>query len=120
MRIKKAAKDAKVATPKFELDGFFKVTFKREGSQLVASDNQSVANRLQSAAIGCQSTAPADRKQTIVSLLRKQEQVRVSELINIIGITEGRIRDLLREMVNDGTIEKIGKNRYAYYILKKK
>jgi len=38
MRIKKAAKDAKVATPKFELDGFFKVTFKRV-------DPQSTANR---------------------------------------------------------------------------
>ena len=36
MRIKKAAKDAKVAMPKFELDGFFKVTFKRIDSQAVA------------------------------------------------------------------------------------
>jgi len=36
IRIKKAAKDAKVAMPKFELDGFFKVTFKRIDSQAVA------------------------------------------------------------------------------------
>jgi len=38
--------------------------------------------------------------------------------MEIINLSEGRVRDLLREMVLDGTVEKVGKNRYAYYILK--
>jgi hypothetical protein len=30
----------------------------------------------------------------------------------------GRIRALLREMVSEGIIKKIGDKRYAYYVLK--
>jgi hypothetical protein len=33
-------------------------------------------------------------------------------------LSDGRVRDLLREMVSDGAIEKIGDKRYAHYVLK--
>jgi len=111
IRMKKAAKDAKVAMPKFELENFFKVSFERNDENISIS-HQSAANRPQS--IGT-----ADRKQTVISYLQKNSQAKVSALISIIGLSEGRVRDLLRDMVNDGTIEKIGNNRYAYYVLKK-
>ena len=72
---------------------------------------QSVANR-------SQSVVATDRKQNIITFLKKNDQAKIGELINLIGLSDSRVRALLREMVNDGTIEKIGKNRYAYYKLK--
>ena len=68
MRIKKAAKNAKVAMPKFELNGFFKVTFKREDSQAVASDSQSAANR---SPIGRYSRLNASDKRAIAKRLKQ-------------------------------------------------
>ncbi|MDR1163497.1 MAG: putative DNA binding domain-containing protein [Candidatus Accumulibacter sp.] len=146
VRMKKAAKEANIAEPVFELSGFFKVTFKRTvpktsiGHQSVANrppiGRQSVANRpaidrqsttsqppigRQSAAnrspIGRQSAAMVDRKRAVVTFLERHGQARVKDLAEIIGLSDGRIRALLREMTYDGTIEKIGKNRYAYYVL---
>ena len=61
---------------------------------------------------------PADRRQVIIDFIEVHDQARVSELRNIIGISDGRVRDLLREMASEGTIEKIGDGRYAYYVLK--
>jgi len=111
MRMKAAAEEAKVAEPEFELDNFFRVSFKRTMED-ASIGRQSVANRSQP--IGM-----TDKKQIIIRLMEKKGQVRVSELINIIGLSDGRVRALLRQMAKDGTIEKIGKNRYAYYVLKK-
>jgi DNA-binding transcriptional regulator PaaX len=41
----------------------------------------------------------------------------MADLIKIVGLSEGRVRALLCEMVSDGTIEKNGNNRYAHYVL---
>ena len=74
--------------------------------------------RIQSVANRSQSVAPSDRKRAIISFLEENSQAKIADFINIIGLSDGRVRALLREMVSDGTIEKVGKNRYAYYVLK--
>ena len=109
-RMRNATRKAQVAEPEFELSDFFKVTFRRNNHD-ISIGRQSAANRLQSA-------TTADRKKKVISFLEKNQQVKVLDLVNIIGLSEGRVRDILREMVSDGTIEKVGKNRYAYYVLK--
>jgi ATP-dependent DNA helicase RecG len=113
MRLKYAAKEANVAEPQFELSGFFKVTFKRNTAQSIeTSDRQAVAKR-------SRPLAPFDRKQAIISFLEKHGQGRATDFANIMGLSDGRVRALMREMVGDGTIEKVGDNRYAYYVLKR-
>ena len=72
---------------------------------------QSVANRPQS-------VATTDRKNTVISFLKENGQAKVNDFINLVGLSDGRVRALLREMVSDGTIEKIGETRYTYYVLK--
>jgi predicted HTH transcriptional regulator len=99
------------AQPEFEFTGFFKVTFKRNEND-VSIGRQSVANRPQS-------VGPADRKQAIISFLEKNSKGKVSDFVNIIGLSDGRVRALLREMASDETIEKVGNNRYTHYILKR-
>ena len=98
LRMKNAAREANVAEPEFEFTDFFKVIFKRKSID-TSIGSQSVANR-------SLSVVPSDRKHAIISLLEKNGQARIGDFINLIGISDGRIRALLREMVCDGTIEK--------------
>jgi ATP-dependent DNA helicase RecG len=93
---------------------------KPSGSQAEAkrkpSGSQAAAKRQPS---GSQAVVTAaDRRHEIITVIQMNGQVSSSELVKILGLTARRIRMLLREMVNDGAIEKIGDNRYARYILK--
>lgn len=110
MRMKNAAREAEVAEPEFKLSGFFKVTFKRKSTS--SSDSQAVAS-------GSQAVAATDRKREIMVFIEAAGQASSTDVAEKLGLTSGRVRAILREMVSDGTIEKIGDNRYAYYKLKK-
>ena len=110
MRMKNAAKEAKVSEPAFEFSGFFKVTFKRAESGN-SIGRQSVANRPQSDTL-------TDRKRNVISYLEENNQAKASDFEIVLGLSDGRVRALLREMAAEGTIIKRGKNRYAYYVLK--
>jgi len=129
MRMKNAAKEAMVAAPEFEFSSLFKVTFKRNKPDTLIG-RQSAVNRppigRQSAAnrppIGRKRLQPdtlSGRKRDIILFLEKRGQAKSSDFVNLVGLSEGRVRDLLREMISDGTIEKVGNNRYAYYVLKR-
>ena len=124
MRMKEAAKEADVAEPKFELENFFRVTFKRPPIQsVVVSDTQSVTSGQQAVTSGrkrSQAVAPADRKRKVIEFLEERGQAKTPDFIDVTGLSDGRVRALLREMVDDGTIEKVGGNRYTYYVLKQK
>jgi ATP-dependent DNA helicase RecG len=109
-RMRDATRKANVAEPIFQFNGFFKVTFKRN-SPNTSIGRQSVANR-------SLSVATSDRKQAVVTYFEEHGKAKVSEFVEIFGLSDGRVRALLREMVNDGTIEKVGDKRYAYYTLK--
>ena len=109
-RMRNATREAHVAEPEFDLSDFFKVTFHRNNPDIPIS-RQSTANRLQSA-------TTADRKRRIISFLEEYQQGKVLDFVNVIELSEGRVRDILREMVSDGTIEKVGDKRYTYYVLK--
>jgi len=85
---------------------------------LAASDCKRLLSNCLSVANRSLSVATTDRKSAVISFLIENGEAKVSDFINLIGLSDGRVRVLLREMVNDGTIEKIGNNRYAYYILK--
>ena len=129
-RMRNATKEADVAEPEFEFTGFFKVTFKRNELDTPIG-HQSAANRPQPVTAGNNQiypaksgqirpnpAAPADRKRAIISFLEENGQAKADDYVNIIGLSAGRIRDLLREMVSDGAIEKVGKGRLTHYILK--
>lgn len=111
MRMKTAAREANIAEPEFELSGFFKVTFKRNKSDGL-SDHQSVVNRPQS-------DAPSDRKRAVISFLEVHVQAKAADFVKVVRLSDGRVRALLREMRSEDTIEKVGNNRYAYYVLKR-
>jgi ATP-dependent DNA helicase RecG len=112
-RMRNAAKNAGVAEPEFELNNFFKVTFKRNPTDTL-SGRQAVASSHKRS----QAVAPSDRKRIVIEYLKEQGQAKTPDFIVVTGLSDGRVRALLREMVNDGTIEKVGDNRYTHYVLK--
>ena len=63
-----------------------------------------------------QAVVPADRRQVVIDFIEGHDQARMPELQNIIGISDGLVWDLLREMASEGTIEKIGNGWYADYV----
>jgi len=110
-RMRNAAREANVAEPEFEFTDFFKVTFKRN-ENTVSIGRQSAANR-------SQPVKPAEKKQAIISFLKENSQGRVSDFVKIVGLSNGRVRELLREMASEETIERVGNYQFAYYILKR-
>ena len=84
---------------------------KAAGIADVSIGRQPVANR-------SQSDITTDRKKAIISFIEASGQAKTSDLIGIVGLSDGRVRALLREMVEDDSISKIGKNRYTYYVIK--
>jgi DNA-binding Lrp family transcriptional regulator len=66
------------------------------------------------------SATTADRKQFIIDFIEKNGQDKINEFADALGLGSRRVRDLLREMVNNGTIEKVGDKRYTCYVLKQK
>ncbi|MCL1894539.1 MAG: hypothetical protein FWG02_09990, partial [Holophagaceae bacterium] len=171
MRMKKAARDAEVSEPEFKMSGFFRVTFKRNESQSLASDKQmGVTKKSTSANYGqtigklptsdkCPKTAkkttntdrrrtkktsptsdkragipiktgvengeqvksrrfPSDIKREIIVYMRKQHRATATEISDFLALSKARVRAILLTMTDDGTIEKVGGNRNAYYVLK--
>jgi len=60
----------------------------------------------------------SDRKRLILSHFEKHRQATAAEVSNLLGLSKARARAILQEMASDGTIEKMGNTRYAYYVLK--
>lgn len=110
VRMKHATRDAHVAEPVFELTSFFKVTFKRNTVQTTAAgDKQAIASDWK--AIGI-----SDRKDTIVTYIEEHTRITAAEAADILKLSKSRVRAILQEMVGEGMIKKIGKNRYTYYV----
>lgn len=112
MRMKNAARKAHVAEPEFEFSGFFKVTFKRneQVQSIGTSDGRAIAS--DERAIGIH-----DRKRVILSRIEEHGHLTVAEIADFLGLSKVRARTTLKEMADEGTIQKIGKNRYTYYVL---
>lgn len=112
VRMKNATRAAHVAEPVFELTGFFKVTFKRNTAQSTAvGDKQAITSDWQAIKTG-------DRKRTIVAFIEEHELITAAEAAEILNLSKGRVRAILQEMTSEGTIKKVGNNRYTYYVLK--
>jgi ATP-dependent DNA helicase RecG len=83
-----------------------------DGDLTLSSDCQATATS------DWQSVETSDRKKQILTFISNNDIVKSSQIAEITGLTQGRVRTILQELVIDGLIEKIGDNRYASYIIK--
>ncbi|MDR1051739.1 MAG: putative DNA binding domain-containing protein [Deltaproteobacteria bacterium] len=65
-----------------------------------------------------QSLAKGQIKKQILSFISNEDKVTSSQLAKYTGLTRGRIRTILQELVSDGVIAKVGDNRHTSYRLK--
>lgn len=80
--------------------------------------NTSEYNRTQPNNTQKKSDHASEKKQRIVSYLREHNKVSVADLSKIFQLSEERVRTIMREMVKEGLIEKVGRTKSAYYVLK--
>jgi ATP-dependent DNA helicase RecG len=61
----------------------------------------------------------SDRKSAIMTFLEKNEKATSPEIAKHLGVSSNWVRTILRNMAADGKVEKVGDDRYAYYVLKR-
>jgi predicted HTH transcriptional regulator len=59
-----------------------------------------------------------NHKSQILSFFSNEDKVTSSQLAKYTGLTQGRIRTILQELVSDGVITKVGDNRHTSHRLK--
>ena len=60
------------------------------------------------------------QEEKIIQYLDKYKRVVSKEVEKLLGIKESRTRELLKSMVDRGLIERLGRGRSTYYVLKGK
>jgi len=75
---------------------------------------QAVDKRLTS---GKEAVEPSDRKKQITEFIIINGKATSSQLSEYTGLTQVRVRAILKELVDCGTVTKVSDNRYAYYII---
>ena len=110
LRMKNAAKTAKVAEPKFDLHDFFKVTFTRSRN---AADKLAIENSDKLA------MENSDRVSAIMRYIERSGSGKNADFARLLGVSPQRVGQILRHMVQIGLIEKHGENRHAHYTAKK-
>ena len=101
---------------KVDKDLVYKKLF-REIKDAFNSNEHVVSASPKSAPIQSQSAVVAYRKDIIVSFLKENGQARVVDLCKVVGLSDGRVRILLRELMSNGIVKRVGSNRYVYYML---
>ena len=111
-RMRNATKDAEVAEPEFDLEGFFRVVFKRNhinnALSTVATDRLPIdTDRLP--------IENSDRIVAITKYLSENGRGRSADLAKLLGVGTDRMRQILQVLVRNGIIEKHGDRRHTYY-----
>ncbi|MDR1689292.1 MAG: putative DNA binding domain-containing protein [Clostridiales bacterium] len=88
-------------------------------TELGIVENASLSN-VYRMSIGGLSVAIADRKEYIKNFVQEHGEAKTADFVKKFALSEGYIRALLREMVVDGTLLKLGDKRYARYKLRDK
>jgi ATP-dependent DNA helicase RecG len=84
-----------------------------DGSFTLSSDSQA------NIPSDCQSLEASGRKKQILEFISNNEKATSSQIAKITGLTQGRIRAILQDLVVEDLISKVGDNRYTSYIIKK-
>ena len=65
-----------------------------------------------------QANNTSERKRIIRDYLKEHDQATAADFAEIFDLSEGRIRAILLEMAKESVIEKVGRTKSAYYVLK--
>ena len=60
----------------------------------------------------------ADRKQRVVGYMANHENVTTAQLADYLGLSQRTVRNILKELLENGLVDRMGNYRHAKYILK--
>jgi predicted HTH transcriptional regulator len=89
--------------------------FTEFGIELVNSETTMPIDYQSTATVDWQSIGSTDRKRQIVAFMAENGKTTTSQLAKFTGLTQGRIRTILQELVADGVVVKDRDFRYASY-----
>ena len=121
MRMKEAAKEANVAEPQFELENFFRVTFKRTplNTQAIPSDTQAILSDTQ-ATLGNGSNGGngginGGNHKAVLDILRSDSAITTTNMSKQTGIPIRTVERVVAELKKDGLVERIGSKKTGYW-----
>jgi ATP-dependent DNA helicase RecG len=79
-----------------------------------ASEKQANNKRIE------QANKTSGKKRAIITHLEEHGQATVADLADVFKLSEGRVRAILLEMTKENLLEKVGKTKSVYYVLKQK
>jgi ATP-dependent DNA helicase RecG len=127
MRMKEAAIEANVAEPRFELDNFFRVSFKRPPLQsATSSDIQAVSNDIvvldnvqddvqDKNGVNVHEKKRNARQDKVVEILRGDPDATLNRLASLLGVSTKTIQRDLVELRSKGRIERIGSDSNGHW-----
>jgi len=110
--IEKITKLCKEKSVKFEIreePSFVSVVFYRKNAELVANSAEKMPN----------SAELDEHENKIIEFLQINKKVFSQDIQKLFDVKERRAREILSNMVKKGILEKIGKTKGSYYILKR-
>ena len=116
MRMKEAAKEAHVAEPKFELNNFFRVTFRRtpldaaRSYQTLTSDSQSTYSNG-----GLNGGLNGDNRKAVMDILRSDSAITTAAMSKQTGIPIRTVERIVAELKNDGLVERVCSKKTGYW-----
>jgi len=117
MRMKEAAKEANVAEPKFELNNFFRVSFRRTPLQSatlkytkpVANDSQSIVSD------GGNGGINGGNHKAVMDILRSDSAITTANISKQTGIPIRTVERIVADLKKDGFVERVGSKRAGYW-----
>ena len=94
------------------------VRFTERGVELINNSTTIPIDCQSNVAVDRQSLKTSDRKKQILAFIGGNDKATSSQLAKLTGLSQGRVREILQELVADDLIVKIGDNRYASYAIK--
>jgi Fic family protein len=86
-------------------------------AQRHASDGQAMGKRWASDGQAMGKRLASERQAQIIAMAREREQIRASEVANLLNVSRQRARRLIKDMTDAGLLIKHGNGRYTYYTL---
>jgi predicted HTH transcriptional regulator len=126
MRMRNAAKEANVAEPVFELNNFFKVTFKRPPVQAAVaalSDAQAMPGNDKNVSDNVQDKKEKNvqvkksivRQSRIVEILHDDVTITLDSLAELLRVSSKTIQRDLTKLRDQGRIERVGSDANGYW-----
>ena len=109
-RMKKAAEDANVAEPEFNLHDFFKVIFMRD-----QTDVNGVNDGVNGVNDGVNGVNDGVNRKLIIDLIKNEPTVTIASIIEKTGIPRRTIDRTISELKNSGVIKRVGTKRTGHW-----